>query len=52
MTFAEHFSFDDSLQHFHNISSMLENFNVNKVRSSHDKTGKKRGKYFDRYLQK
>ena len=41
--FAEHFSFDDSLQQFYNISSMLENFNMNKVRSSHDKTGKNEG---------
>ena len=41
--FAEHFSFDDSLQQFYNISSMLENFNMNKVRSSHDKTGNNEG---------
>lgn len=41
--FAEHFSFDNSLQQFYNISSMLKNFNMNTVRSSHDKTENNEG---------
>ena len=36
--FAEHFNFDESLRQFYNISSLLENFNITKFRTSKDKT--------------
>ena len=41
--FADHFNFDESLRQFYNISSMLENFNMSKCRTSKDKNTNNEG---------
>lgn len=42
--FADHFNFDDTLKEFYNISAMLSQFNMDKNRSSKDKTANNEGR--------